>query len=60
MKILIRILISLTLMLLGISSQAQEIIKVAIIDNFKYQKYVTTKYKDYYLEGLTKMLSCFI
>lgn len=52
MKNIIKILIALILMLLGAYSHAKESIKIAIIDNFKYQKYVTTKYKDYYLEGL--------
>ncbi len=27
-------------------------LKIAILDNFKYQNYVTTRYKDYYIEGL--------
>jgi hypothetical protein len=31
---------------------SSETMKIAIVDNFKYQKYVTTKYKDYYLEGV--------
>lgn len=33
-------------------AHASEVIKVAIIDNFKYQNYVTTKYKKYYMNGL--------
>ncbi len=57
MKNIIRILTALTLILLGTYGYAKEIIKIAIIDNFKYQKFVTTKYKDYYLNGLTVALN---
>lgn len=53
MKNIIRILIALTLILPRSYGYAKETIKIAIIDNFKYQKYVTTKYKEYYLKGLT-------
>lgn len=31
---------------------ASHVIKIAILDNFKYQKFVTTRYKDYYLNGV--------
>jgi len=57
MKNILRTLTALTLILLGTYSHAKETIKIAIIDNFKYQKYVTTKYKDYYLEGLSVALN---
>lgn len=33
-------------------SYAETTIKLAIIDNFHYQKFVTTRYKEYYLLGL--------
>lgn len=56
MKNTIRILIVLTLIFSGASGYAKENIKIAIIDNFKYQKFVTTKYKEYYLKGLTLAL----
>jgi len=42
MKNSIRILTVLTLILFGTYSHAKESIKIAIVDNFKYQKYVTT------------------
>lgn len=56
MKNIIRILTALTLILFGTCSHAKEVIKIAIVDNFKYQNYVTTKYKEYYLEGLNVAL----
>lgn len=56
MKNIIRILTALTLILFGTSHAKKELIKIAIVDNFKYQKYVTTKYKEYYLEGLSVAL----
>ena len=34
------------------SPNAKTIIKLAIVDNFRYQKFVTTHYKEYYLSGL--------
>jgi hypothetical protein len=56
MKNIIRILIALTLIFPGAHGYAKETIKIAIVDNFKYQKFVTTKYKEYYLKGLTLAL----
>ena len=56
MKNIVRILIGLTLIFLGAYGHAKETIKIAIIDNFKYQKFVTTQYKEYYLKGLTLAL----
>lgn len=53
MKNCIRIFSALTLILVVTSSYAVESIKIAILDNFKYQKFVTTKYKNYYLDGLS-------
>lgn len=52
-----RIITVLTLVLIGAYGYAKETIKIAIIDNFKYQKYVTTKYKKYYLNGLNLALN---
>lgn len=40
-----------TLMLFP-QSYAETTIKMAIIDNFHYQKFVTTRYKEYYLSGV--------
>lgn len=34
----------------GIGSQNK--IKLAIVDNFQYQKYVSTQYKSYYIQSL--------
>jgi len=56
MKNSIRTLTVLMLILFGTCSHAKESIKIAIVDNFKYQKYVTTKYKEYYLEGFNVAL----
>ena len=52
-----RIITVLTLVLIGAYGYAKETIKIAIIDNFKYQKYVTTKYKNHYLNGLNLALN---
>lgn len=38
--------------LLDCNSVYAQNLKIAILDNFKYQNYVTTRYKDYYIEGL--------
>jgi len=53
MKNIKKIFFSLFLTLISQASYSLETIKLAILDNFKYQKYVTTKYKDYYLQGLS-------
>lgn len=57
MKNIIGILTASALILFETQAYAKEAIKIAIIDNFKYQKYVTTKYKEYYLNGLTVALT---
>jgi len=52
MKKYILILLASILMVFNSVCYSSKVIKIAILDNFKYQKYVTTKYKKYYVEGL--------
>ena len=44
--------ISMVTLMFFSQSYAETTIKLAIIDNFHYQKFVTTRYKEYYLLGL--------
>lgn len=57
MKNRIRIVITLVLILISSHGYTKTVLRVAVIDNFKYQNYVTTKYKGYYLKGLTLALN---
>lgn len=51
-KSLLVFIVSMITLMFFSQSYAETTIKLAIIDNFHYQKFVTTHYKEYYLSGV--------
>lgn len=47
-----RVIWLLTLLLICFNSHAESNLRVAIIDSFSYQRFVTTHYKEYYKDGI--------